>query len=349
MAFRAAQNKWAIILDTGQYAKFAFNLSFKGKQEETMKFIIPGLFAAGLMFSAHADSHMENTETDWTKSRFGEEDRLGAMNNLSEEKTLAASKLIKTGKTYPLAVVTGRDSQTIEPREYDVLIVQLSDGSGTPLGENKATGNDDLVNTFVGIGSQIDGLGHMGSDHHYYNGVHVSEFVTTGGLTQFGTQDLPPIATRGILLDMTKQFGHPVPDGTPFNKAEIDKALEDAGLTLEKGDVVLFHTGKMSASEGEEFAQTEPGLGVEGAQYLADSGVVAVGADTWALEAIPFENMARPFDVHVTLLAKNGVYILENMVTEDLAADGATEFFFTLGVPRLDGTVQAIINPVAIR
>ena len=77
--------------------------------------------------------------------------------------------------------------------------------------------------------------------------------------------------------------------------------------------------------------------------------MVAVGADTWALEAIPFETEGELFPVHPTLLADNGVYILENMVTEELAADGVTEFFFTLGVPRLEGTVQAIINPVAIR
>ncbi|MEE2878910.1 MAG: cyclase family protein, partial [Pseudomonadota bacterium] len=39
----------------------------------------------------------------------------------------------------------------------------------------------------------------------------------------------------------------------------------------------------------------------------------------------------------------------ENMVTDELAEDGVTEFFFSLGVPRLEGTVQAIINPVAVR
>jgi kynurenine formamidase len=88
---------------------------------------------------------------------------------------------------------------------------------------------------------------------------------------------------------------------------------------------------------------------VEGAHYLASLGVVAVGADTWAVEAIPFEDPVRPFEVHQTLLAKHGVYILENMVTDALAADGVSEFFFTLGAPRLEGTVQAIINPVAIR
>lgn len=308
-----------------------------------------GLIAAAAL--AACVSAAEEPAEDWTASRYGEADRLGAMNNLSPEKTAAAAALVTTGKTYSLGMITGPDTPAYGPRSYDMTVLQLSDGSGAPLGENKAVGNDDLLRTYVGIGSQIDGLGHMGIDHHYYNGVHVSEFVTTSGLTQFGTQDLPPIATRGILLDMTAQFGvSPVPDGTPFNTAEIEAAAASAGVTIETGDVVIFHTGKMKAEEGNTaLSPGEPGLGVDGAQYLADLGVVAVGADTWALETIPFENEARPFDVHVTLLAKNGVYILENMVTDELAADSVTEFFFTLGTPRLEGSVQAIINPVGIR
>lgn len=286
----------------------------------------------------------------WYPSRYGAEDRIGALNLLSPEKTAEAAKLITTGKTYSLGQVTGRKTPAYGPRSFSMTILQLSDGSGTPLGENKAVGNDDLVNTYVGIGSQIDGLGHMGIDHRYYNGVPVADFVTTGGLTQFGTHDIPAIATRGVLLDMTKAFGDPVPAGTAFNRAEIDAAMAAAGVTIGEGDVVLFHTGTMKSQEGsEDLPPTEPGPGVEGAQYLADLGAVAVGADTWALEVIPFEKETRPFDVHLTLLAKNGVYILENMVTHELAEDGVTEFFFTLGTPRLEGAVQAIINPVAIR
>ncbi len=287
---------------------------------------------------------------DWYPSRYGPDDRLGALNNLTPEKTMAAARLIRTGETYALGQVTGRKTPAYGPRTYSMTILQLSDGSGTPLGENQAVGNDDLVNTFIGIGSQLDGLGHMGINHRYYNGVPVSDFVTTAGLTQFGTHTLPPIATRGVLLDMTKQFGNPVPAGTAFNRAEIEAAAKAAGITIGNGDVVLFHTGTMKASEGTTtLSPVEPGLGVEGARYLADLGVVAVGSDTWALEVIPFENPARPFDVHLTLLAKNGVYILENMVTHELAADGATEFFFALGAPRLEGAVQAIVNPVAVR
>ncbi|MFC6197631.1 cyclase family protein [Ponticaulis profundi] len=325
-----------------------------------MRHLLLTCAAASLFGLAHAQeaeapavetpAEATSEATDWTQSRWGEDDRLGAVNILTPEKTLAASKLITTGKTYALAQVTGRESAAYPPRSYDVVVLQPSDGSGAALGANKATGNDDIVRTYVGIGSQIDGLGHMGIDHRYYNGVHVSDFVTTAGLTQFGTQDIPPIATRGILLDMTKVFGEsPLPDGTAFNRAEIDEALGAAGLTIEPGDVVIFHTGKMAASEGQPFNPAEPGLGVEGAEYLASLGVVAIGADSIALEVIPFEDETRPYEVHQTLLAKHGIYILENMVTDELASDGVTEFFFSLGVPRLQGTVQAMINPVAIR
>ena len=297
-----------------------------------------------------APSDKPETQDAWYPSRFGAEDRLGAINLITPEKTAAAAKLITTGKTYALGQVTGANTPAYGPRSFSMTILQLSDGSGTPMGENLATGNDDLVNTWVGIGSQIDGLGHLGINHRYYNGVPVADFVTTGGLTQFGTHDLPPMATRGLLLDMTKQFGNPVPAGTAFNRAEIDTALAEAGVQIEDGDVVLFHTGMMKAQEGSaDLSPVEPGLGVEGAQYLADLGAAAVGADTWALEVIPFENEARPFEVHQVLLARNGVYILENMVTDELAEDGVSEFFFALGVPRLEGAVQAIINPVAIR
>ena len=63
---------------------------------------------------------------------------------------------------------------------------------------------------------------------------------------------------------------------------------------------------------------------------------------------IPFEDSSELFPVHTNLLAKHGVYILENMDTRALAADGVYEFMFVLGQPRFVGAVQAVINPVAI-
>ena len=143
----------------------------------------------------------------------------------------------------------------------------------------------------------------------------------------------------------------PVPAGTPFNKKEIDDALAKQGIQIKKGDVVLFHTGwqDLATSDPKAFMAGEPGLGKEGAQYLVSKEVLAIGADQWALEVLPFEKDVGVFEVHQILLPRSGVFILENMNTGPLVADKAWEFMFVLGHSRITGAVQAIINPVAIR
>jgi len=55
------------------------------------------------------------------------------------------------------------------------------------------------------------------------------------------------------------------------------------------------------------------------------------------------------FPLYPELLAKNGLYILENRNIHELHADKAWEFTFVLGQPKFEGAVQAVINPVAIR
>lgn len=286
------------------------------------------------------------------ESPFGPDDTLGAVNRLSPEKVVQAASLIRTGKTYSLGVVTGYDTPAYPPRQYALTVLQPGDGTGATLGANRATGNDDLLYTWMGIGSQIDGLGHMGSEHVYYNGLKAEDFVTPRGLSKLGTHAIPPIVTRGVLLDMTRHYGaDPVPAGTAFDSEAIEAAARAQGVTLEEADVVLFHTGwqGLATSDEPRFMSGEPGLGIDGARHLAAIGVVAVGADTWAVEAIPHEDPTQAFPVHVELLARNGIYILENMDTAALAADEGWTFLFVLGQPRFEGAVQAVINPVAIR
>ena len=142
-----------------------------------------------------------------------------------------------------------------------------------------------------------------------------------------------------------------VPEGTAYNRAEIEAAAKRQKVELRQGDVVLFHSGwhALRETDPDKWWQMHPGPGVEGAGYLAELGVVAVGADSNGVEVIPFEDPKRPFEVHQTLLAKNGVYILENMWTNDLAADRAYEFLFVLGQPKFKGAVQMVVNPIAIR
>ena len=316
---------------------------------DTIKNIAAALALTFALFSLNTSAIAED---NWYPSKYGVDDTLGAMNELSEKKTKLAAQLVKTGKTYALGVETGPTSPAYPPRSYSMTILQLDDGMGTPMGSNKATGNDDLMHIWMGIGSQIDGLGHMGVNHQYYNGHMASDFVTPSGLTKLSIDRLPPVATRGVLLDIAKLMKTDIlPAGTAFNRKEIDAAAKAAGITIEAGDIVLFHTGWLNVmdTDPQAFMASAPGLGLEGARYLASLGVVAIGADTWALEVLPSEDATMLFPVHPELLAKNGIYILENMDTRALAADNASEFLFVLGTPRFVGAVQAVINPVAVR
>jgi hypothetical protein len=287
---------------------------------------------------------------DWVPSKYGAEDTLGAINELSAEKVLQAAKLITQGKTYSLGIETGASTPAFPPRGYRIAIFDHNGPEGG--GTNKITGNDDLIMTHLGVGSQIDGLGHVGIDFVHYNGNKASDFVRPDGLTKFGTHLLPPIVSRGVLLDVAAHRGvKRLPKGSPIHREEIQAIVSKAGVEIGAGDVVLLHTGwgSLAGEDAAEFMTGEPGLGLDGAEYLASKNVTAVGADGWGLEVLPGEQEGVLFPVHQFFLAKKGIYILENMNTAELAADGVTEFMFVLGQPKFVGAVQVVINPIGIR
>ena len=288
-----------------------------------------------------------------TASKFGPADQIGNVHHITPAKTLAASKLVTTGKAYRLAIETNKDTPAYPPRTFAVTIVQPGQMAGSTLGPTKTTYNDDLINGWAGIGSQLDGLGHIGIDNLYYNCNKATDFAMTDGLKKLGVENVPAIATRGVLLDMAGYFNTDiVKEGTAFNRAEIEGAMRRQGIkSIEKGDVVLFYTGwlKLIGKDNKRFGSAAPGLGREGAKYLASLEVAMIGTDTWAFEVVPFEKDAGIFEVHQILIPLNGIHILENINTEEMVRDQAWEFLFTLGPPRITGGVQAIVNPIAIK
>ncbi len=291
-------------------------------------------------------------DENWFPSQYGADDTLGALNILTVEHALIAARLIKTGKSYALGVETGSDTPAFGTRSFRMVTLQGGDGTGGSLGSNKATFHDDIVTTWLGIGTQIDGLAHLGIDHRYYNGVHGSELLLADGVKKYGTHALAPFVTRGVLLDIAALEGvEMLSRGMAINRSEIEAAAERQQINIERGDVVILNTGwqALSVTDPKAFMSGSPGLGLGGAKYLAGKGVVAIGADTWGLEVVPAEDTTQTFPVHQELLAKNGVYILENIRTDQLVADQAYKFMFVLGQPRFVGAVQMVINPVAIR
>lgn len=291
---------------------------------------------------------------DCDHSHWGPDDQLGSANLISTERTLEDAKLIKQGKSMPLGIVIGPDTPAFPPRSLSLQVVQPNQHGGQKLSSFGYEGNynDDLLQTWIGIGSQLDGLGHLGEDGMYYNCLDEKEISAISGLTKLGTHAVPPLVGRAVIIDMAKHMGKDVlAAGEHFGEAEITAAMEAQQITVNEGDIVLFHTGwtdGMMESDPTAWGSTEPGLNNEGAVFMASMNPMAVGADTWGLEAIPPKEGDKVFYGHVTLLKDNGIYILETMNTGPLVAEGVQEFMFVLGQPLIKGTVQAMINPVAL-
>jgi kynurenine formamidase len=312
--------------------------------------LIAGLVLAASTLFAQADG-----THDWTKSRWGPDDQIGSANLMTPERVKAASGLVTTGKVYSLGMIVDSDTPAFPPRSLSVTVLQPNQITNSGLGNNAFTYNDDIFMGWLGIGPQIDGLGHAGIDHVYYNGHKAGDFAKAAGLTELGLHNLPGLVGRGVLLDMAKFYGvEMIEEGKAYTADDIKAAAAQQGVELREGDIVLFNSNWMNLLDGpapdpKRFGAAEPGLGVSGAEYLAELGVMAVGADTWGMEVVPAEKEGEAFRAHQILQPENGIYILENMDTRELAKDEAYEFLFVLGQARLKGAVQMIINPIAIR
>lgn len=291
----------------------------------------------------------------WAETRWGAEDQLGAANLMTPERVKQAAGLVTEGKIYSLGMIVGTDTPAFPPRSLSLTVLQPGQNGNSGLGKNAFTYNDDIFMGWLGIGPQIDGLGHAGENHLYYGGRSYGDFAPASGLTELGLDKLPGLVGRGVMLDMAAHYGvDMVEGGKAYTADDIRAAAEAQGVELREGDVVLFNSNWMNLLDGEtpdaaKFGSVEPGLGVSGAEYLAEIGVMAVGADTWGMEVVPAETEGEAFRAHQILQTHNGIYLLENMDTRELAKDDVHEFLFVLGQARVKGAVQMIINPIAIR
>ena len=304
-----------------------------------------------LLASALAITSQTTLAADWHPSPYGANDEIGAANLLTPEVVKNAIGLVTTGKTYALGVPVSKDLPAFRHRSFHLYNIQPGEQAGQTLGTNKFTFNDELVNGWTGVGTQLNGIGHIGIDNVYYNGNKAADFVTVEGVTKLGIEKVPPMVTRGVVLDMTAHFGKAiVPGGTVFSVEDVKAVLKKQGITLRKGDVVLFNTGwlELIGNDHPQFLASEPGIDMPAAQWLADQGIVAFGGDTWASEVYPNPS-GEEFPVNQFMLAKRGIYNLELIDTRALVRDKAFEFLFVLGQPLYKGSTQVNINPVAIR
>jgi hypothetical protein len=140
------------------------------------------------------------------KSKWGPNDEIGAANYITPDLVKKAAQLVKVGKTYHLGIETNSKTPAFPPRSFKIAIVQ----PGIPgLGPNKTTYNDDIVDGWVGIGSQLDGLGHLGVGYVYYNGFKGAEFADPTGPKKLGIEKVPRRWSRAACCSTWRRTSAP--------------------------------------------------------------------------------------------------------------------------------------------
>src|SRR5687768_6603993 len=298
-----------------------------------------------VMFVACASVAQDN----WYPSRWGADDQRGAANHITPAKVLEAKNLIVRGQTYQLGRVYESAMPLFGTRHFSLRIPKVFG----PTGSNQAVYHDEIVSGEIGqIGTQFDGLGHVGIGDLFYNGNRRTDFATAEGLTKLGIENVGPIVTRGVLVDVARFKGvAQLGASYEITPADIQGALKMQGVDIRPGDVALVHTGwgALWMKDNARFLASSPGLGVAAAQFLADREIAMVGSDNWGIEVSPNPDSSLAGPVHQLFLARNGIYQFENLATEELARDNVYEFAFFFAPLRLKGATGSPGNPIAIR
>ncbi|HJS84704.1 MAG TPA: cyclase family protein [Acetobacteraceae bacterium] len=290
-------------------------------------------------------------------SRWGPADRIGAANLITPEKRLAALRLITEGRLFDLSHEISPAAPFMAPNQTPFLMslwaswrdsIKRRRGMGA---SNDAGANVERIEMTAHVGTHMDALGHFSIGNRLYNGLSAEETVTDWGLAELGIEQAPAMVTRGLLLDVAGLDGgaHLEP-GRVVAPEDLARAADAASAAVEPGDIVLIRTGwgRYFGVDNTRYLKGEPGLDVPAARWLTERGVAAIGCDNMAVEVLPNPDPALSMPVHQHALAEAGVYLVENLALEALAASGMRAFCLVLLPIKFKGATGSPVRPVAL-
>lgn len=213
---------------------------------------------------------------------------------------------------------------------------------------------NDLLVTGTHVGTHIDALAHVSQDGRLHGGADAAAAATGGRFLDHGVHTIAPMICRGVLLDVPTALGlSACPPAYEITRADLDTTLAHHGVQVDAGDVVLIRSGwGPRFDEGPQaylgHGTGVPGVGEAGAGWLAERGVRAAGADTIAFEHLPAGSGHNVLPAHRVLLVEAGIYIIEALDLEELAAAAVREFTLVLVPLNLLGATGSPVRPLAV-
>ena len=296
-----------------------------------------------------AQSWQPPTPEQRCPSKWGAGDERGAANHMNPQRVARAAQLIRTGEVFELGQVLSMDMPFFGTRRFDIHTKR----TGGPMGSNKRITNEELVISEIGqVGTQFDMFSHQGIDGLHYNCFKTDEIATRNGFTKLGVDKIGMLFTRGVLIDVAALKGVDIlPSGYEITASDLQAALARQGVSLQPGDAVLIHSGygKLWGVDNARYNRDTAGIGAPAAEWLAKQDVMLIGADTFGVEVAPNPDKSISLPVHQIALVVNGIFLLENLNLQELAARRAYEFAFIVQPLKIKGATGSTVVPVAVR
>ena len=235
---------------------------------------------------------------------------------------------------------------------YSYLLHRHHEDEYRPEEAGPRTGAAGVIICGEHTGTHIDALCHQSDALVLYGGVSVtSEVQSSRGFTRHGVEEIPPIVAPGVLLDAAAREGvKSLEPGHAVTGEDLEACCENQGVAVEPGDVVLVRTGNARYWEDADRYLAGPGMAPSASYWVAQRGVVAVGADNpgWDVPGMKDPDLGCMLPGHLILLARRGIYIIENLNLDELAAAGYHRFDFVCTPLKLVGATGSPVRPLAI-
>jgi len=220
-----------------------------------------------------------------------------------------------------------------------------------PLGDNVRTSASGTLTMQEHSGTHIDALCHQAVEMEMFGGVTVSPSMQTDrGFAELGAETIEPILRRGVLLDVAAALGvERLVPGYLVTADDLEQTAKIQGTEIAEGDCVLVRTGNALLYGDPDAYLAGPGIARSGASWLAAHRPYLCGADNVAFD-VPdnVDPELGSLPCHVVLIYESGIYIVENLALEALAAAGAHEFLFVCLPLQLQGVTGSPVRPVAV-
>ena len=169
--------------------------------------------------------------------RWGDDDEIGLMNLVTNEKRRQAAALVRTGIAVSLAHTLVTEQAVDMPNE-----------AGRSMGPFEMTrgGSTFRYGFHSTTHSHVDAICQFDYQGELYNGFKISEVKGPDGCTKSGIEvNKAGFTTRGVLLDIPRLKGVPyLEPGTPVYPEDFEAWEKEAGVTVQPGDAIFLRTGR---------------------------------------------------------------------------------------------------------